>query len=291
MLRDISIVRSGSLTLIQDAGRPGLGHLAIPPSGALDRKSYKLANRLVGNDEGAAVLETTILGVEFRVNCECVVAITGALAPVEVDKMSSSWGTPIPLVRGQTINVGKATAGVRSYVAISGGIDVPPVFGSRSTDILSGIGPQPLHDGDVVPLGLRSQLAPAIDFAPYQIPQDKITLPLFLGPRHDWLTDESIVALSQQVWIVGSASNRIGIRLEGPPLERRRRGELASEGMVTGSLQVPSDGLSVIFMADHPTTGGYPVVGVISDDGLDLCAQARPGTEVSFHIRPSSWVD
>lgn len=288
-VRHITVLRPGPLTLIEDGGRPGLGHLAIPPSGALDKKAWRLANRLVGNDESEAVLETTVGGVEFRVDCDCVIAVTGAMAPVEVDGVPAEWGMPLPLRPGQIVNVGVATVAVRCYVALSGGIDVDCVFGSRSTDILSGLGPSPLKDGDRISLGPVLGEVPAVDFVPYRVPQDEISIPVFLGPRHDWLTSESLFALSEQVWTVGTASNRVAIRLEGAQLERSRKGELFSEGMVTGSLQIHSDGTPVIFLADHPTTGGYPVVGVITGEGLDLCAQARPGTLVSFKVRYPDW--
>lgn len=280
--RTVLVLRSGSLTLVEDGGRPGLGHLAIPPSGVLDRRAWRLANRLVGNDEHAAVLETTINGVTLQAKSHCVAAVTGAMAPVTVDGLPGAWGTPILLNPGQILDVGSATAGVRSYVALSGGVEVPPVFDSRSTDLLSGLGPPPLSDGDVLPLGQILRSAPAIDFAPYPIPTDTICLPLYLGPRADWLTDKSLRELPLRTWTIGSTSNRIGLRLEGPSLDRARNDELLSEGILTGSVEIPPDGQPVIFLADHPTTGGYPVIGVVDDQGLALCAQARPGTSVSF---------
>lgn len=283
--RYITVLRAGSLTLVEDGGRPGLGHLAIPPSGVLDRKAWRLANRLVGNDENAAVLETTLTGAEIRVSCRCYIAVTGAQALVAVDGNPASLCSQIMLNSGQTINIGPATAGIRSYLAISGGIEVPSTFGSKSTDLLSGLGPPPLADGEVIPLGPILRSPPIIDFAPYTVPEDTLCLTIYLGPRDGWLSQESIFQLSRQVWTVQTTSNRIGLRLDGPSLTRNRNDELFSEGIVTGAIQIPPDGQPIIFLADHPTTGGYPVVGVISDRDLDLCAQARPGTQVSFHIR------
>lgn len=287
--REVIVLRAGSLTIVEDAGRSGLGHLAIPPSGALDTRSWRLANRLVGNHEEAAVLETTMNGIALQVACHCVAAVTGAVAPITVDGSPAGWGIPLMLDPGQVLNVGFATAGVRSYVALSGGIDALPVFGSRSTDLLSGLGPPPLSDGDVVPLGVVHGPIPAIDFAPYPAPDNEICLPIYLGPRHDWLSEEAISSLSQKTWTVATTSNRIGLRLKGPSLTRIREEELLSEGIVTGSVQIPPDGQPVIFLADHPTTGGYPVVGVVDDEGLLLCAQARPGTLVSFRPRALPW--
>lgn len=288
--RQITILRSGSLTLVEDGGRPGLAHLAIPPSGVLDRKAWKLANRLVGNNENAAVLETTMTGVAFRADCSCIAAVTGAPAPVQVDETASNWGAPVPLAAGQILSVGTVVSGLRCYVAVSGGIAVEPKFGSMSTDLLSGIGPPRISDGDELPLGSEVKSAPLVDLAQYEIPQDRIDLDMFLGPRHDWLTKESLAVLSTQLWTVGADSNRIGIRLEGSsPLELRHNHELVSEAMITGSVQIHPNGMPVIFLADHPTTGGYPVVGVVPQQSLDLCAQACPGTLVSFHIRPPTW--
>lgn len=287
--REVTVLRSGSLTIVEDRGRSGLGHLAIPPSGALDTRAWRLANRLVGNHEDAAILETTINGVGLQMMCRCVAAVTGAIAPITVDGSPAGWGVPLMLDPGQVLDIGFATAGVRSYVALSGGISVPPVFGSRSTDLLSGLGPLPLSNGDVLPLGTGYGPVPAIDFAPYAAPANDICLPLYLGPRHDWLSEEAISSLSQKTWTVATTSNRIGLRLNGPPLTRIREDELLSEGIVTGSVQIPPDGQPVIFLADHPTTGGYPIVGVVDRQGLDLCAQARPDTLVSFRPRAVPW--
>ncbi|MHB8190217.1 MAG: 5-oxoprolinase subunit C family protein [Ferrimicrobium sp.] len=287
--RQITVLRAGSLTLIEDGGRAGLGHLAVPPSGALDTRSWRLANRLVGNEEDAAVLETTMNGVAFQVGSQCVAAITGALAPVTVDGRPAAWGIPLMLTTGQVLNVGLAIAGVRSYVALSGGVDVSPIFSSRATDLLSGLGPLPLFDGDVLPLGPIHAPAPPIDFAPYATPLNEICLLLHLGPRYNWLSKKARDTLARETWTVGTNSNRIALRLEGPPLVRARNEELPSEGIVTGAVQLPPDGQPLIFLADHPTTGGYPVVGVVDDQSLALCAQARPGTVVSFHPRTLPW--
>lgn len=287
--REAVILRAGSLTVIEDGGRPGLGHLAIPPSGVLDLSAWRLANRLVGNKEDAAILETTMTGVAIQARSQCVAAVTGALAPVEVDGAPASWGVPLLLEPGQVLSVGMATAGVRSYVALSGGVVASPVFGSRATDLLSGLGPPPLSDGDILPLGPVYGPAPPIDFAPYPTPANDIHLFLYPGPRHDWLSPQALDMLARETWTVATNSNRIAMRLDGPPLARSRRDELPSEGIVTGAVQLPLDGQPLIFLADHPTTGGYPVIGVVDDEGLSLCAQARPGTVVSFRPLLPQW--
>lgn len=291
------VLRAGSLTTVQDAGRRGMAHLGVPPSGALDPPAWRLANRLVGNTEGAAALETTVTGVALQALRACTLAVTGAVAPASVDGRPAAWGVPLRLGPGQVLDVGPATAGVRCYVAVSGGVAVEPVLGSRSTDLLSGLGPPPLRDGDSIPIGLSGGPVPAVDFAPYAPPPAALDLSLHPGPRMDWLSAGGLRTLAAGTWRVATASNRIGLRLDGPALERAGEGELASEGIVGGALQVPPDGLPLVFLADHPTTGGYPVVGVVDPAGVAACGQARPGTPVCFRLRragplvgrPVSW--
>ncbi|MGH9073753.1 MAG: biotin-dependent carboxyltransferase family protein, partial [Acidimicrobiales bacterium] len=273
------------LTTVQDAGRPGLAHLAVPPSGAVDPGGWRLANRLVGNSGEEAALETTLTGVALQVHVACAVAVTGARAPVTVDRRPAGWGVPLILEAGQILDVGPATAGVRCYVAVSGGIVVPPVLGSRSTDILSGLGPAPLADGRTLPLGPVQGPPAVVDFAPYPAPLALLRLLLHPGPRHEWLSDAGLATMARETWQVDTASNRIALRLAGPSLGRAGPGELPSEGIVSGAVQVPPDGRPLVFLADHPTTGGYPVVGVVDPSDLAACGQAGPGTPVSFRTR------
>lgn len=280
--RELVVVRPGPLTTVQDEGRPGHAHLAIPPSGVLDVPAWRLANRLVGNTPGRAALETTLTGAALRARTACTVAVTGALSPVAVDGRPAGWGVPVYLGAGQVLDVGTAIAGVRSYIAVSGGIAVPASFGSRSTDLLSGLGPAPLTEGVVLPLGPVTGIPPAIDFAPYPLPPATLSLRVCLGPRQNWLTGDGLQALTTHNWTVSAISNRIALRLDGPTLAHARSGELPSEGIVTGAVEVPSDGHPLIFLADHPTTGGYPVVAVVEAEDLSACAQARPGTPVRF---------
>ncbi|MGH9114382.1 MAG: allophanate hydrolase subunit 2 family protein, partial [Acidimicrobiales bacterium] len=176
--REVVVTRSGSLTTVQDGGRPGLAHLAVPPSGPLDRPAWRLANRLVGNPEDAAALETTLTGVGLRACASVVAAVTGAPAPVAVDGRPEGWGVPIAVAPGQVMDVGLAIAGVRSYVALSGGITVGTVLGSRATDSLSGLGPPRLEPGCRLPLGRVHGPAPAVDFAPYPFPPEQLSLVL-----------------------------------------------------------------------------------------------------------------
>jgi biotin-dependent carboxylase-like uncharacterized protein len=277
--------RAGALTTIQDDGRPGFAHLGVPRSGALDPAAHHLANRLVGNEEGTAVLETTLDGVGLLFEQPATVAVTGAAAPVSVDGAPADWGLPVYVPASAIVEVGRAAVGVRSYVAIAGGLAVERVLGSASTDLLSGLGPDPLAPGDVLPIGPPSGLPPAIDLAPYPAPDGEIELDIRLGPRHDWLSAEGIATLESGTWSVAPESNRIALRLSGPPADRSRYDELPSEGLVLGGIQSLPDGQLVVFLADHPTTGGYPVVAVVDRASLGACAQARPGSLVHFRRR------
>ncbi|WP_406128191.1 biotin-dependent carboxyltransferase family protein [Streptomyces canus] len=280
--RALSVVRSGALTTVQDLGRPGHAHLGVPRSGALDGPAAALANRLVGNRPEAAVLETTLNGCAVRPRSTVTVAVTGAPCRVSVDGRPAAWGAPVRVPAGALLTVGTAVSGLRSYVAVSGGITVEPVLGSRSTDLLSGLGPAPLTDGAVLPLGAPNSLHTRVDTAPQPAPPAELVLRVTLGPRDDWFTPEAVRAFTSRTFQVSSASNRIGLRTEGPALERRLKGELPSEGMALGAVQVPPDGRPVVFLADHPTTGGYPVIGVVRETDLPAAAQAVPGTPVRF---------
>ncbi|WP_033436529.1 biotin-dependent carboxyltransferase family protein [Saccharothrix sp. NRRL B-16314] len=276
------MLSTGPQTLIQDLGRPGNAHLGVPPSGAVDRPSLKLANRLVGNPEDAAGLEVLLGGLSLRANASCTIAVTGPATPTSVDGVLRD--SPTHLAPGETLTLGTPSGGLRSYVAVSGGITVPAELGSRSTDLLSGLGPAPLRPDDELPLGDPTGVPVGVDvLVPVQAP-DELVVPVFLGPRDDWFHDPAR-QLRAGRWTVSDRSNRVGIRLTGTSLDRVARrvaAELPSEGLVTGAVQVPADGRPVVFLADHPTTGGYPVIGVVPEHHLPLLGQAAPGTPLRF---------
>ncbi|MFJ8012458.1 biotin-dependent carboxyltransferase family protein [Streptomyces sp. NPDC096339] len=279
------VIRPGALTTVQDRGRPGYAHLGVPRSGALDTAAHALANRLLGNPPDAAALETTLDGVALRALAATTVAVTGAPCSVRVSGRPVAWGAPVRLSAGAELEVGRAESGLRSYVAVRGGLAVAPVLGSRSTDLLSGLGPPVLTAGTVLPVGSAGPFpAAGADACGLPGAPAELLLPLRLGPRADWFTDASVAGLWRAVFRVSAMSNRIGLRTEaGSPLVRARAGELPSEGMVLGAVQVPPNGLPVVFLADHPVTGGYPVVGVVPPGpALDAAAQARPGVAVRF---------
>jgi biotin-dependent carboxylase-like uncharacterized protein len=275
------VTAPGPLTTVQDLGRPGYGHLGVPPSGALDPDALRLANRLVGNPETAAGLETTFGGLSVVLDAPRYLALTGAPAPLTVDRHPAPLYAPFHVPAGARVTLATPPAGVRSYLAVGGGIAVAPVLGSRSTDLLSGLGPAMLSAGDVVPIGEPAGPPAAVDIAPVWPPGDG-TLRLYPGPRDDWFTDAALDLLTSRPYRVTPHSNRIGVRLAGPALTRCRAGELPSEGLVTGAVQVSADGQPVVFLADHPTTGGYPVIGVIDPRDLAVTGQARPGARLAF---------
>ncbi|MFB6552920.1 biotin-dependent carboxyltransferase family protein [Streptomyces sp. NPDC056405] len=280
--RALAVVRAGALTTVQDRGRPGHAHLGVPRSGALDARAAALVLRLVGCPPDAAVLETTLTGCAVRPRCAVTVAVGGAPCPVTVDGRPVPWGAPVDVPAGALLNVGAADSGVRSYVAVSGGVLVEPVLGSRSTDLLSGLGPPPLTDGTVLPLGRPRGQHARVDVAPQPAPPAELVLRVTPGPRADWFTPEAVRTFTSRAYRVSPASNRIGLRMDGPALRRARPGELPSEGMVLGAVQVPPDGRPVVFLADHPTTGGYPVIGVVRAADLPAAAQTPPETPVRF---------
>ncbi|MFI6823069.1 biotin-dependent carboxyltransferase family protein [Micromonospora sp. NPDC050187] len=277
----IEVLRAGAFTTVQDQGRPGWAHLGVPRSGALDAAALRLANRLVGNPESAAGLEITLTGCALRFHRAGTVAVTGAEADVRIDERQVDPGRPLSLPASVVLTIGPARHGLRSYLAVSGGIAVEPVLGSRATDTLSGLGPSRVRDGDRLPLGPVAGPPAPVDFTPTPAPVTGVRLTLRPGPRHDWFTPAARHRLLHTPYQVSPVSDRIGARLVGAALPRAVAGELPSEPIVLGAVQVPADGQPLIFLADHPTTGGYPVIGVVDD--VTPLAQARPGTTVRFH--------
>ncbi|ALG15693.1 allophanate hydrolase [Kibdelosporangium phytohabitans] len=274
---------TGPLALVQDLGRPGNAQLGVPPSGALDQPSLRLANRLVGNPESAAGIEALLGGVSLRAESSCTIAVTGPQVDVTVSGRLVGSHAPVHLARGDEVAIGTPVAGLRCYIGISGGVDGPLELGSRATDVLSGLGPDALQRWDVLLLGVPGLPVGADEVAPLRA-ADELVIPVFLGPRDDWFSEPGRELAAGQ-WQVSPESNRVGLRLAGTEL-RRQAGyqdvELASEGLVTGSIQVRPNGLPVVFLADHPTTGGYPVIGVVAAASLPSLAQARPGVRIRF---------
>ena len=272
----IVVLQPGPLATVQDAGRRGYAHLGVPTAGPLDAPAARLANRLVGNQQDAAVIETLLGQCEVEVREGRWMAVTGAPVEVTVDGRSSVHSEAFWVQAGSRVRLGRVVRGMRCYLAVGGGITVDPVLGSRSTDTLAWVGPPALAEGTELPSGPAPARPAAAD-----VPARRRTgsLRVHPGPQADWF--DSWRALYDVEWSVSEHSNRVGLRLRGPALTRTGR-ELPSQGMVTGAIQVPADGQPVVFLADHPPTGGYPVIGVVDAEDLWQCAQVRPGETLRF---------
>ena len=282
----LEVLATGPLALIQDLGRPGLASVGVGRSGAADRASFRLGARLLAQDDTAAAIEVTFGGLEVRAQGTVMLALTGAPAPALVGRFRVAHLSPFVLHSGDVLRLDVPTAGLRSYLSVRGGIDVPAVLGSRSTDVLSGLGPAPLQAGDVLAVGPAPAAFPDVDVAPLRpLTNDPIAVRAAWGPRAEWLAEPDL--LGTTTWTVSSRSDRVGIRLEGTALRHhasRQDQELPSEGVVRGAVQVPPGGEPVLFLADHPVTGGYPVAAVVRDADVDRLAQAVPGQSVRIAL-------
>lgn len=283
MTAELEILAPGPLATVQDLGRPGYARIGVGASGAADRSALRLANRLVGNPEGAGALEVTFGGLELRASNGVLLALTGADSHPSVDYRPAGHSCLVRLPAAAVLRLGIPAAGLRTYVGVRGGVAVEPVLGSRSTDVLSAVGPPVLHAGMRLPVGPPTGSLPDVDCAPVPVPPaGDLRLRVVLGPRDDWFTSGALDTLTSAAWTVSPDSNRVGLRLTGPPLDRRVAGELPSEGVALGSIQVPPSGMPTLFLSDHPLTGGYPVVAVVADGDLDRVGQARPGQRLHF---------
>jgi biotin-dependent carboxylase-like uncharacterized protein len=275
----IEVLNQGIGSSFQDLGRLGYKHLGVGRSGAADRPSQSLANRLVGNDEMAATIETCG-GLSLRFQSQALVVVTGASGGIDVrhgPPMAVNGVAHLPA--GSEIVLRSPDDGLRYYVAVRGGLQVEPVLGSCSFDTLAGIGPR-LASGDRLTIGPDPHTPLLVDFV--SRPPFGTVIDVYEGPRRDWFTEQAWSDLGDAPFVVSPTSNRVGTRLSGPVLERVVRRELPSEGLVEGAIQVPPDGQPIVMLADHPVTGGYPVIAVVAPDHVPLVAQARAGTTLRF---------
>lgn len=297
----LTVIHTMLPALVQDLGRPGHAQSGVAPSGAMDHGALQAANRAVGNPPGAAALEITLGELTFGCSDAVLVAIAGAPVPITVQRAGGETveavaRRPLALGRGDRVTLGRPTGGVRSYLAVRGGFEVPRALGSAARDTLAALGPEPVVKGTVLAVGrgfapapsLRASSASADTAPPLPMPGDVVELEVSLGPRDDRFTDASLALLTRQSWRVTPQSSRVGLRLAGErPLERRDAAELPSEGLVRGAIQVPHDGQPVLLLADHPLTGGYPVIAVVAEHHLDLAGQLPPGTCIRFRAASS----
>ena len=291
--RALEVVGPGALTVVEDLGRPGQAGVGVARSGAVDRAALQRANRLVGNPAGAAALEVAGGGLQVRARGDLVVAVTGADLPLSVDAGGETAdlgvGRAFALDDGAELHLGAPARGQLSYVAVAGGVTGEPVLGSVASDVLSGLGRPPLQAGDVVLVGDARDSAAAVDPDPGPaLPTaDEVTeIQVLLGPRDDWFVPGEVQRFLDQEWTVTPRSNRVGLRLAGEhALQRVRTEELPSEGAVPGAVQVPPSGQPVVFLADHPVTGGYPVIACVVADDLGRVGQVPLGGRIRFRDR------
>lgn len=280
----IEVVDGGLLTTVQDAGRLGYRRLGVTWGGPMDAAAHALANRLVGNAPGAAALECTIAGPTLRFLATVHVALTGAdLGAVLHRDDLGAWpvplGLPVLARAGNVLTFTGRVAGCRAYLAVAGGIDVPPVLGSRATNVAGGFGGacgRPLRAGDRLAVG-PPPVEPRLERLSVEAPATAVTVRVVLGPQDDHLTDEALRTFLSESYGLGATSDRVGCRLIGPRLTHRGPAEIVSDGMVPGSIQVPPDGQPIVMMADAPTTGGYPKIGTVVTADLSRLAQLVPG--------------
>jgi KipI family sensor histidine kinase inhibitor len=286
--RTITVLQPGLYTTVQDSGRWGHQSSGVPVSGALDGLSHRLANALVGNDRGAATLEVTLAGPELRFDAAATIAITGARLSPTHDGASVAMDTPVPLRRGAVLRFGERAEGARAYIAIDGGIGVPPVLGSRATHALTALGGfngRPLALGDTLPLAPALR-APArrrvgIDRSPAR---GGVRVRVLPGPQDDFFPEHAFESLQRSRFHVAPQSDRMGYRLVGSRLPRLDDREMISDATFPGGIQVPASGEPILLMADRQTTGGYPQIATVITADLPLAGQLAPGDWIEFQI-------
>ncbi len=288
----LEVLQPGLQSLFQDLGREGQTGQGVSSAGAMDKSALRAANRMVGNPSHATAIEIAQGGLSLICHRPTIIGVTGAqmtmtITTAEGARYHATPWQPIELAQGDTLTLGAATAGLRSYLALRGGFEITPVLGSCATDTLARLGPAPLRRGDALHSANLAVAALSLNESPaFDLPcsGECVTLDIVMGPRSDWFTEKALALLCDQPWQVTPRSDRVGIRLEGEhSLSRRITEELPSEGTVTGALQVPASGQPVLFLADHPLTGGYPVIACVADHHLDLAGQIPPGATVRFN--------
>ena len=281
----LTVTKSPFPILLQDAGRSGQTAQGVSASGVMDLGALRSLNRMLGNPPDCAALEITG-GASFRIDAPAVLAVAGAPCGITINStLRLPSHQPIALDAGDEVTLSPPASGVRALLGLRGGFKVEPVLGSLATDTLAGLGPAPLACGDSLALADAPAIAVGDPEPAADLPRagETVTLDILLGPRADAFTPEMLALLTGQEWEVSQQSSRVGLRLNGAqPLLRDDATELPSEGTVRGAIQVPHSGQPVLFMADHPLTGGYPVIGVVAAHHLDLAAQIPPGARIRF---------
>ncbi len=286
-MKVIQVQAPGLLTTVQDLGREGFGPMGVSPSGAADAISLRIGNRLVGNKEGAAGLEMTLLGGAFVFPEGAVLALTGSDFGATLNGAPVSPWTSVEARRGQTLRLGPTRSGARCYLCVQGGIEVPSLLGSASTHLLSGLGGyegRALRKGDLLKVGEVKgsfrQRAVAAN-AQRELSPRKI-LRVTPGPQSEWFPESSQRIFYSSAYLVTEESNRMGLRLEGAPLREGADGEMISEGVSLGAVQIAAGGLPIILFVEQQTTGGYAKIANVISADLSSLGQLRPRDEVRF---------
>ncbi|HET8532986.1 MAG TPA: biotin-dependent carboxyltransferase family protein [Methylomirabilota bacterium] len=286
-MSEVVVQDPGPLTTVQDLGRFGHLRVGIPTSGPMDREAFVLANRLVGNPDGAAGLECTLVGPRVEFADERLVAVTGAdMAPTLNGAPVPAWET-VPVKAGDVLRLGPARTGVRAYLAVAGGLETPLVLGSRSTYVrgrLGGVGGRALRRGDRLPLGAAAPARPR-RVRPGHVPVygGEATVAVILGPQDDRFTAAGIAAFLTGPYELLPQSDRMGARLRGPFIEHTRGHDIVSDGVPMGGIQVIGEGQPIVLLADRQSAGGYTKIATVCSFHLGRVAQLKPGGRLSFH--------
>jgi biotin-dependent carboxylase-like uncharacterized protein len=284
------VVKPGLLTTIQDRGRWGLQSRGVPVAGPMDPCSHRLANALAGNDPGAATLEITLIGPELEFEDERVIAVAGAAFDITVDGRSVASNAAFVVASGSCLRFGARSRGARAYIAIAGGIDVPPTLGSRATHLISAMGGlqgRALRSGDRLPLGdpMRARAMSAPPLAPlFAMPAGETPIRVLAGPQEDYFTPDALDVLQSAPYTISNHSNRMGFRLDGPVLVHARGADIISDATPLGVLQVPASGQPILLMADRQTSGGYPKIATVISADISVAGQLAPGDTIRFHV-------
>ena len=282
----IRVLKPGFFTTVQDLGRYGYAHLGISPAGAADRQLLRIANRLVGNDENAPALEMTLLGAILKFEEDAVLAVTGAACECKLGSHVVPGATAVEVSSGAVLSCGSMSSGARSYLAIRGGVDVPRIMGSSSTQVgarFGGLDGRKLQSDDVLHIGVRGGLRmQSLRPGAPDLLQSGGPLRVTRGAQQDWFGPESFATLFSSAYVVTEQSDRAGLRLKGGTLRPREQSQLLTDGIPLGAIQVPQDGQPIILFVDQQTTGGYPKIANVIAADLHRVGQLRPRDEVRF---------
>lgn len=287
----VKVIIPGALTTVQDAGRYGYQSSGIQTSGVMDHKAYEEANALVGNTGGEAVLEATLFGGMMEVTADTVAAVTGADMEPKVNNVPCGMNRPVLLRAGDTLSLDMAKSGCRSYIAFAGGVDVPVVLGSRSTNMkcrMGGYKGRPLQTGDAFETGLWGEEAAERyeEVRDRSFPAEAYTSPIEVrvieGPQAEYFTEKGKETFYSARYTISDQSDRMGYRLEGEAIESVDGTDIISDGIAFGAVQVPASGRPIVLLADRQTTGGYAKIATVCSFDIPRLVQGKPGDTVYF---------